>query len=699
MNKPLTHLIDENVIPRSDNSDYSEFGFGNTDVYCAKSRAAVLHQVAFLCSKLIALLESRFTQDDTELQAGLVFLHDYLNLIEQHLISLEPSNAVESLSTLSVQTTTDMSAETALERLTQQLKLSLIELQLLVLAGMAEEHEGFANLFSQLHPSRLPYPTPALLAQLVCKHIEDRQALAYCLIESILIKTQLVKLRGETPTFSRSIHMESGVWYALNSANSLFSLHQPEKIHCCFEGLDKWLNETSATHAKHCLVNKMDALILIKSSEVYVGLNRALALLQTTQNKPLILRVTDKHSDKDFNDFACQCLMSGSIPVLLCAELHPLNLALLPQLCPTVIICSVTNVHLVANTKIQIELTIQRPAHTEAISIWQKLLPEYADNAAQLASWFPLDPYHAQQRVTTWRSLQVEKHSPGNSDLASVCKLFKHYSGASLPQGIKRITPQLGWSDLVLPDDKIQQLKEATTRLKLQHKVLDEWRFLHNRRGAKGVRLLFSGVPGTGKTLSAEVLANELQVDLLIVDLAAVVSKWVGETEKNLASVFSYAEQSQAVLLFDEADAIFGRRTEVNDSHDRYANLETAYLLTRLEAYDGLAILATNFRNNIDVAFIRRLDFIIDFREPSIPDREHLWRCHVPNTAPLNQDVNFTQLATLFPLVGGEIRNAAVAAAYYAAQQQQDIQQAHFIMAIRKEFEKTGKAFREVNLT
>jgi SpoVK/Ycf46/Vps4 family AAA+-type ATPase len=193
------------------------------------------------------------------------------------------------------------------------------------------------------------------------------------------------------------------------------------------------------------------------------------------------------------------------------------------------------------------------------------------------------------------------------------------------------------------------------------------------------------------------VLANALSVDLLIVDLASVVSKWVGETEKNLAKVFSYAEQSQALLFFDEADAIFGKRTEVSDSHDRYANLETAYLLTRLEAYDGMAILATNYRNNIDTAFVRRLDYIVDFREPNAGDRERLWRCHVPATAPVHCNVNFSQLANLYPMVGGEIRNAAVSAAYCAAQQEQIIQQEHFITAIRKEYEKTGKAFREVN--
>jgi SpoVK/Ycf46/Vps4 family AAA+-type ATPase len=240
-------------------------------------------------------------------------------------------------------------------------------------------------------------------------------------------------------------------------------------------------------------------------------------------------------------------------------------------------------------------------------------------------------------------------------------------------------------------------LQEASNRLFLQSRVFDDWKFLQGRRGARGVRMLFSGPPGTGKTLSAEVLAKSLDVDLLQVDLSRVVSKWIGETEKNLADIFLTAESAKAVLFFDEADALFGKRTEVSDAHDRYANLETAYLLSRLERYDGLAVLATNYRQNIDTAFSRRLEFIVEFSEPGYQERLKLWECHIPSHAPLDDDVNLAELASLYPIVGGHIRNATLTAAFFAAQENMAIKHRHFVEAIRREYEKSGKAYREIS--
>jgi len=223
--------------------------------------------------------------------------------------------------------------------------------------------------------------------------------------------------------------------------------------------------------------------------------------------------------------------------------------------------------------------------------------------------------------------------------------------------------------------------------------VLDDWGFLAGRRGARGVRMLFAGPSGTGKTLAAEVLAHTIGVDLLVVDLARVVSKWIGETEKNLSDVFDSAERTQSVLLFDEADALFGKRTEVNDAHDRYANLETAYLLARLERFDGLAILSTNLRENIDTAFTRRLEFVVDFNEPSLDERAAIWRCHIPDSAPLASDVRVDELASLYPIVGGLIRNASVAAAFVASATDSPISRTDFVHAVRREYEKSGRAF------
>jgi SpoVK/Ycf46/Vps4 family AAA+-type ATPase len=205
--------------------------------------------------------------------------------------------------------------------------------------------------------------------------------------------------------------------------------------------------------------------------------------------------------------------------------------------------------------------------------------------------------------------------------------------------------------------------------------------------------MLFSGPPGTGKTYSAEVLANALGMDLLLVDISRVVSKWIGETEKNLGAVFDTAERAQAVCFFDEADALFGKRTEVSDAHDRYANLETAYLLSRLERFEGLAILATNLRSNIDPAFLRRMEFIVDFEEPDREERFRLWRRHIPDETLLAADVNLYEFAALYPVVGGFIKNAAVSAAFLAAADGGSITRHHFLRAIRREYDKSGKPF------
>jgi SpoVK/Ycf46/Vps4 family AAA+-type ATPase len=237
------------------------------------------------------------------------------------------------------------------------------------------------------------------------------------------------------------------------------------------------------------------------------------------------------------------------------------------------------------------------------------------------------------------------------------------------------------------------QLREASDRLEHREVVLERWGFLAGRPGREGLRLLFHGPPGTGKTLAAEVLAGGLGRDLLAVDLSRMVSKWVGETEKHLAATFEAAERTGSALLFDEADALFGRRTEVSDARDRYANLETAYLLSRIERFDGLVVLATNLRQNLDGAFARRIDYVVGFDPPDAEQRARLWRRLVPPDAPLDLAVNLDQVAALYAIPGGLIRNAAVAAGYLAAADGSRITTAHLVHAIAREYAKAGQHF------
>jgi SpoVK/Ycf46/Vps4 family AAA+-type ATPase len=234
-------------------------------------------------------------------------------------------------------------------------------------------------------------------------------------------------------------------------------------------------------------------------------------------------------------------------------------------------------------------------------------------------------------------------------------------------------------------------LRSISAYLRHRDLVLGDWGYGERIAPAQGLKILFVGESGTGKTLAGRVLANDLGLDLYRIDLATVVSKYIGETEKNLGRIFEAAEGSNAILFFDEADALFGKRSEVRDSHDRYANIEVAYLLQRMETYPGAVVLATNFRQNIDDAFLRRLDFVVDFPFPEVPDRERIWRLVLPSGAPLASDVDTAALARQFKLSGGGIRNASLAGAFIAADDGGVVTMRHLRQGVALEYAKLGR--------
>lgn len=264
-------------------------------------------------------------------------------------------------------------------------------------------------------------------------------------------------------------------------------------------------------------------------------------------------------------------------------------------------------------------------------------------------------------------------------------------NAAGLDRLARRIEPTVTWDDLVLPPDSHTQLRELTARARHRDRVLGEWGMRPGGGRGRGVSALFAGDSGTGKTMSAEVIASDLGLDLYTVDLATVIDKYVGETEKNLERIFTEAAGVNGVLLFDEADAIFGKRSDVKDAHDRYANVESAYLLQRMESFDGLAILATNLRANLDDAFTRRLDLVIDFPVPDPDQRLVLWeRCLGP-LLPRGTDLDLDFCAENFELAGGNIRSIAVTAAYLAADTGESVTMPTLIHAIQREYQKLGR--------
>lgn len=266
------------------------------------------------------------------------------------------------------------------------------------------------------------------------------------------------------------------------------------------------------------------------------------------------------------------------------------------------------------------------------------------------------------------------------------------------PSGTREMTPVRTWIDLVLPNDTRGQLEELCAQVRLRSTVLDQWGFRAQLSGGKGVHALFCGPPGTGKTLAAEVVACELGKRLWRVDLAQLVSKYIGETEKNIDRVFRAAGAEGALLFFDEADALFGRRSEVKDAHDRYANQEVSYLLQQMEEYEGISILATNLARNLDDAFLRRLQFLVDFPFPDEELRRRIWEVVFPATAPLAAAVDLRTLARGVRLSGGHIRNIALAAAYLAADQGEEIGMDHLWHAARREYHKVGQTWSPPDL-
>jgi hypothetical protein len=264
-------------------------------------------------------------------------------------------------------------------------------------------------------------------------------------------------------------------------------------------------------------------------------------------------------------------------------------------------------------------------------------------------------------------------------------------NGAGLERRSRRIEPIVGWDDLVLPAACREGLGELVARMRHREQVLRDWAMRPGGGRGRGVTALFAGDSGTGKTMSAEVVAGALGLDLYVVDLATVVDKYVGETEKNLERIFSEADGVNGVLLFDEADALFGKRSEVRDAHDRYANIEVAYLLQRMETFDGLAILTTNLRANLDDAFTRRLDVIVDFPLPDETQRRQLWQRCLGDGLPRAADIDLDFCADRFELTGGNIRSIALTAAYLVAGRGGPLTMADLMRATLREYRKLGR--------
>jgi ATP-dependent 26S proteasome regulatory subunit len=337
------------------------------------------------------------------------------------------------------------------------------------------------------------------------------------------------------------------------------------------------------------------------------------------------------------------------------------------------------------------------PDATSRVDFWRQHLhkktEEFQDqDLIELSSKFSFTEGQIHQTVTTaqhrayWESRSTQGLTP-----KLINEVARSVATPNLMGLARKIETPYSWADIVLPENQMRQLMEIVSHARRSQIIFETWGFARKFAYGRGITALFEGQSGTGKTMAASIIGHALELDVYQIDLSSVVSKYIGETEKNLSRIFEEAEDSNAVLFFDEADALFGKRSEVKDAHDRYANIETAYLLQRMEQYSGIVILATNMKQNLDEAFARRMRFIINFPFPNEDDRERVWQKAFPANAPLGLDVDFRWLSRKLKITGGNIKNISLRAAFLAIERQGVIDMECLIDAAKRENEKIGK--------
>ena len=344
-----------------------------------------------------------------------------------------------------------------------------------------------------------------------------------------------------------------------------------------------------------------------------------------------------------------------------------------------------------------LSLDVARPTASEQRDAWKAVLggsesvSELEGTAEALAGQFNLNLLEIQEAGR--QAVQTQADQGLRQGLWDACR---DYARPRLDLLAQHLEPKATWEDIVLPAEPMGLLRQITGQVRERHKVYDQWGFADRMNRGFGITALFSGESGTGKTMAAEVIANDLRLNLYRIDLSAVVSKYIGETEKNLRKLFDAAEQGGSILFFDEADALFGKRSEVRDSHDRYANIEINYLLQRMEAFSGLAILATNMKSALDPAFMRRLRFIVEFRFPGIRERQSIWEKALPPRTPRNS-LDYERLARI-NITGGNIHSIVLHAAFMAAQNAESVTMPLLLAAARTELRKLDKPVNEALL-
>ncbi|HEX3481846.1 MAG TPA: ATP-binding protein [Kofleriaceae bacterium] len=592
---------------------------------------------------------------------------------------------------------------TPLHRLQHTAALGEFETDVLLLAALAEDSALWSSLFALLVDNQAGRrPTLHLAMNLACCSRHHDTALA-ALIEGGLVRHQLVRLLPiDAPLAERMVTLAPETWLALCGIDAVepqvAAALAPPVASTPPPVLPAELAARAEALAQRFRADEPARVVLFGPTGVG---RRTLAhwLASRAGARTVELRVPSNDPGLEWCAAAVRHAVVRGASLVLTASPGPGETVALPLALP-----ERTGCYLVLPERCDVRgealesaprLTLPLPGVTEREELWRR--------AVSLAHAEPLDPGMLARRFRLSggeirRSVQAamrlaELDHRRQLTLDDLACAVAQRPALRLESLARRRIARAQRDDLVLPAAAMEQLDELIERVEQRDRVFEDWGFGARSERQTAVLALFAGPSGTGKTLAAEVIAARLGVDLYCIDLSQMVSKYIGETEKNLSRVFDAAEGTAALLFFDEADGIFGKRTDTKDSHDRYANLEVSYLLARLETFTGAAILASNLRQNIDTAFLRRMDFLVDFPQPDMPSRKLIWQRHLRCDAPLAGDIDLPLLSRAFPVSGAQIRNAVVAAAFRAAAEDGAIGQAHLVAAMRREYEKQGKAF------
>ena len=466
-----------------------------------------------------------------------------------------------------------------LQRVARGVGLTNEELDIVLLVGLVDEHPAFADVMRLLHPRGEPRTSVMLADRLTAARLDDSASLRRLLTEGAAVRSGLLEVTGDGPAYDRSLVLAEGIWATFQGHDATPAWLSPVSVGSVPAGLERWLEGSPTRAAVQALRSRVCRVLSVVSPNTRIAISRVAALAGAADRTVLAAQLP--LADRDgLRRLLLLALARDDVPVVVEATgqddadgRH--GRAYVRPYGPILVCASSPPEELVADVPV-LDIPTGPMGHQDRLRAWLGSAQVPEQRAAQYAARYRLDPALTHDVGLDLRS-RVEL-DPGDSlpDDREVAAAVRARVSGRLPLGATLTSPEVDWSRLVLEPEAVAQLTDAAARLRHQSMVLEDWGLGETARAGGGVRLLFTGPPGTGKSLAAEVLATAARTDMLRVDLSRVVSKWLGETEKNLAAMFEAAEHSQAVLFMDEADALFGARTEVSDAHDRYANLETS---------------------------------------------------------------------------------------------------------------------------